>query len=165
VIGEVKKFQRRYILVIVAVIVLVLFAPIVPVTRTYSIVEPYERHAKYDVISATLERKIDLVRGVYVVSKVAIRNVDKLGGTFTVTHYFHTVDATYEKITRDYIAPGETKTFNAELDIRLGQDVRQGFSVLPPKVIDKRVVTKHETIYKSIIGILLHGYLGKERKY
>jgi hypothetical protein len=55
------------------------------------------------------------------------------------------------------VAAGETKTFRAEFDTRWLQDVRGEYSVSAPTVIDQRVVTKHKTVYKSIIEVLAYG--------
>jgi len=130
----------------------------IPVEVTYTETEPYERLATYEVTSATLTEGWDLTRGVYHTSKVVVKNTDKYGGTFTVTHYLHDVNGLYgTETTSGYIGAGGTETFKAEFDTRLGQDVRGEYSVSAPTVIDQRLVTKHKTIYKSIIEILIYG--------
>lgn len=145
-------------IIFLAVIIVVLFAPLIPVVETYSETEPYTRECLYEVVSARLRESWDLVRGTYHISEVTIKNIDSYGGTFTVTHYLYDVKGLYEvKQTSEYLAPGETKTFRAEFDTRWLQDVRCEYSVSAPTVIDQRIVTKYETVYKSIIEILIYG--------
>lgn len=155
------KSHKKLIMVAVVVVVIfiVLYAPIIPVDVTYNEIETYERECKYEVVSAVLKQEFDLVRGVYHASEVTIKNTDAYGGTFTVTHYLYDVNGLYgTEVTSEYLAPGETKTFRAEFDTQLGQDVRGEYTVSAPTVIDQRVVTKHKTVYKSIIEILIYGF-------
>jgi hypothetical protein len=91
------------------------------------------------------------------ISEVTVKNIDAYGGTFTVTHYLYNVNGLYgTKTTSEYLAAGETKTFRAEFDTQWLQDVRGEYSVSAPTVIDQKVVTKHKTVYKSIIEILVY---------
>lgn len=150
--------KRVGIAVAVALIVVVLFVPIIPVTVPYTEIESYEREARYEVVSATLKAGFDLARGVYHTSEVVIKNIDKYGGTFRVTHDLYDVDGLFgTKTTSGHIGAGGTETFRAEFDTALAQDVRGKYSVSAPTVIDERVVTKQKTLYKSIIEIVLYG--------
>lgn len=145
-------------IVVVAVIVAVLLIPMIPVEVAYSETEPYNRLAEYQVVSATLTESWDVPRGVYHVSEITVKNIDANGGTFTVTHYLYDVNGLFGvETTAEYLSAGETKTFRAEFDTSLGQDVRGEYTVSPPTIIDQRVVTKHKTVYKSIIEILIYG--------
>jgi len=159
--NEVKKVSHRNLIIslVVAVIVIALFIPIIPVSVTYSETEPYNRSAKYEVVSATLKEELELFgRWTYHASEVVIKNIDSYGGTFTVTHYLYDVNGLYDtKTTSEYLAAGQTKTFRAEFDTQWLQDVRGEYTVSAPTVIDQRVVTKHKTVYKSIIEILISG--------
>ncbi|MEM3551797.1 MAG: hypothetical protein QXV01_11995 [Candidatus Bathyarchaeia archaeon] len=158
--SEAKKGYKKVIvgIAILAVVVVVLFVPLIPVDVTYSETEPYNRECQYEVVSATLRESWDIVRGTYHISEVTIKNIDSYGGTFTVTHYLYDVNGLYgTKQTSEYLAPGETKAFKAEFDTQWLQDVRGEYSVSAPTVIDQRVVTKHKTVYKSIIEILIYG--------
>ena len=150
--------NRNLIIGVVIIIIIILFIPMIPVKVAYTETESYERNARYEVVSATLKRGFDLIRGDYTISEVVIKNIDKKGGTFTVTHYLYTVNGLFgTKTTSDYIAPGEIKVFRAEFDTTLGQDVRGEYSVTPPKIVDEHVVVKYKTVYKSIIEFLLYG--------
>ena len=162
---------------VVAVVLAVLFIPMVPVQETYTETEPYERvitevvpyerEAEYEVVSTTLKEEMELFgRGVYHVLEVVVRNIDSKGGTFTVTLSLYDVDGLYgQKSTSHHIAPGATEACRAEFDTSLGQDVRGGYSISAPtiiderlvdkKVIDERLVTKERTVYKSIFELLL----------
>ena len=141
----------------VLIIIVLLFIPMIPITESYKVTEPYERLAKYTVVSAVLKEKWDFQRGVYHSSEVTVKNIDKFGGTFTVTHKLYDIHGLFgTKVTKSYIPAGGTYTFIAEFDTELGQDVRGEYSVFPPKVIDQQVVTKHRTVYKSIIELLLY---------
>ena len=158
--GEVKKGHKKLAIgiVVLIVVIAVLFIPMIPVDVAYSETEPYNRECQYEVVSATLRESWDVWRGTYHISEVTVKNIDSYGGTFKVTHYLYDVYGLYGvKETSEYLAPGETKTFRAEFDTQWLQDVRGEYSVSAPTVIDQRVVTKHKTVYKSIIEILLYG--------
>jgi len=158
---EVKKDHKKLIagVIVVAVVVIVLFIPMIPVEVAYSETEPYNRLAEYQVVSSTLTQEFELFgRGVYHRSTVVIKSIDSYGGTFTVKHDVYDVNGLYgTKTTSGYIGAGNTQTFIAEFDTSLGQDVRAEYSVSEPTVIDQRVVTKHKTVHKSIIEILIYG--------
>ena len=142
-----------------AVVIVVLFIPMVPVDATYNETEPYNRSAKYEVTSATLTQEFELLgRGVYHRSTVIVKNIDSLGGTFTVKHSLYDVNGLFgSDTTSGYIGAGQTQNLIAEFDTSLGQDVRAEYSVTAPTVIDQRVVTKHKTVYKSLIELLVYG--------
>lgn len=158
--AERKGIGKKLIVgvIAVAVIIAVLFVPMMPVEVAYNETEPYNRLAEYDVVSATLTDSWDIPRGVYHISEVVVKNTDTYGGTFTVTHYLYDINGLYgTETTNEHVGAGDTKTFTAEFDTFLGQDVRGEYSVLPPTVIDQKVVTKHKTVYKSIIELLIYG--------
>lgn len=135
-------------IIVAAVIITVLFIPMIPVKEAYSETEEYEREAKYEVVSVTLKGTA---------SVVVVKNIDAYGGTFTVTHYLYAADVTYgTRTTGEYLSAGQNKTFRAEFDTQGLQDVSSGYSVSAPTVIDKRVVTRHRTVYKSIIELLIY---------
>ena len=155
-----KGYKKLIVgVIVVAVILVVLFIPIIPVEVTYSETEPYDRLAKYEVTSATLTQELELFgRGVYHRSTVVVKNIDSYGGTFTLKHYLYDVNGLFgTETTSGYIGAGNSETFTAEFDTSLGQDVRLEYSVSEPTVIDQRVVTKHKTVYKSVIELLIYG--------
>jgi len=125
---EVKKDHKKLIagVIVVAVVVIVLFIPMMPVEVAYSETEPYNRLAEYQVVSATLKEEFELFgRGVYHASEIVVKNIDAYGGTFTVKHYLYDINGLYgSKTTSEYLSAGQTKTFRAEFDTSLGQDVR-----------------------------------------
>jgi hypothetical protein len=153
-----KDFKKLIAgIIVVAVIVIFLFLPMIPVEVAYSETEPYNRLAKYQVVSATLREGWDLARGTYHTSEIVVKNIDSKDGTFTVTHYLYDVNGLYGiKTTSEYLAAGQTKTFRAEFDTQWLQDVRGEYTVSAPTVIDQRVVAKHKTVYKSIIELLIY---------
>jgi len=137
------------IIVIALIAIAILFNPMIPVKEAYSQTEEYEREAKYEVASVTFERNE---------SMVIVKNIDAYGGAFTVTHYLYAANILQaKKTTGEYLAAGQNKTFRAEFNTQGLQDVRGGYSVSSPTIIDKRVVTRHRTVYKSIIELLLYG--------
>ena len=137
-------------IIVVAVIITILFIPMIPVKEAYSMTEEYEREAKYEVVSVTLKEENESI--------VVVKNIDAYGSTFTVTHYLYDVDGLYgTKTAGEYLSAGQNKTFRAEFDTQGLQDVQSGYSVSAPTVIDKRVVTKYKTVYKSIIELLIYG--------
>jgi hypothetical protein len=140
----------------VALTAVVLLVPIIPVDVTVTEVEYYERLARYVVIDYKVYDRFDFIRGRYTVVEVVVMNVDKYGGPFTVTMNLYTDGKRYGTQTiSKYIAPGEILTFKAEFDTAFGQKVVGDYEVEAPTVIDKRLVTKHKTVYKSIIELIL----------
>jgi len=133
----------------VAVVIAVLFIPMIPTREAYRVTEEYERDAKCEVVSVALEGNE---------SQVVVKNIDAYGGTYLVTHYLYDAGELHKtKTTGEYLAAGESKTVRAEFDTEGLQDVSGGFSLSAPTVIDRRVVTRHRTVYKSLIEILLYG--------
>jgi len=152
-----KRFARGAVFgfVLVVVIGIVLFVPFIPVDVTYTETESYERPARYDVTSATTTEEWDWARGIYHTIRVTVKNTDSKGGTFKVTLSLYDVHGLFgEKTVNNYIAPGASAVFKAEFDTVLGQDVRGEYSISEPTVIDERLVTRHRTVYKSIIQML-----------
>jgi hypothetical protein len=145
-------------IIVLAVVLVILFIPMIPVDATYNDTEPYDRLATYQVVSATLTQEFELFgRGVYHRSTIVVKNIDSYGGTFTVIHYLYDVNGLFgTKTTSAYVGAGQTSNFVAEFDTSLGQDVRAEHSVSAPTVIDNRVVTKHKTVYKSIIELVFY---------
>ena len=159
---EVKSKSYRNLIIgviVLAGLLIILFVPMIPVDATYTETEPYDRLCKYECTSATLTEELELLgRGIYHRSTVVVENIDSYGGTFTVKHYLYDIDGLFgTETTSGYIGAGNTETFIAEFDTSLGQDVRAEYSVSEPTVIDQRLVTKHKTVYKSIIELLLYG--------
>lgn len=159
---EVKRVSHKNLIIgviAVAVVVIILFIPMIPVEVSYTEIEPYTRLAKYEVVSATLKEELEpLGRWIYHASIIEVKNIDSYGGTFKVTHYLYDVNGLYDlETTSEYLSAGETKTFRAEFDTQWLQDVRGEYTVSAPTVTDQRVVTKHKTVYKSIIEILIYG--------
>lgn len=145
-------------IIVLAVVLVILFIPMIPVDATYNDTEPYDRLATYQVTSVTLTQEFELFgRGVYHRSTIVVKNIDSYGGTFTVIHYLYDVNGLFgTKTTSAYVGAGQTSNFVAEFDTSLGQDVRAEHSVSAPTVIDNRVVTKHKTVYKSIIELVFY---------
>jgi hypothetical protein len=145
-------------IVAIVVILVILLIPMMPIEQAYSETESYERKAVHEVVSATLNQEFELLgRGVYHASIIVVKNIDTKGGTFTVTHRIYDVNGLFgTQTTSNYLGAGETKTFRAEFDTNLGQDVRGEYTVTDPTIIDQRVVTKHRTVYKSIIELLIY---------
>jgi hypothetical protein len=143
-------------IVVLAVVLVILFIPMIPVDATYNETEPYDRLATYQVVSATLTQEYELLgRGVYHRSTVVVKNIDSYGGTFAVNHFLYDVNGLFgSETTSAYVGAGQTSNFVAEFDTSLGQDVRAEYSVSAPSVIDNRVVTKHKIVYKSIIEVV-----------
>lgn len=162
-----KLDYKRLIIgtITIAVIVVILSIPIIPVVVTYSETEPWSRLAKYEVVSTTLTEEFELFgRGVYHKSTVVVKNIDSYGGTFTVKYYLPLKHCLYDVLTlfeaesiSRYIGAGNTETFIAEFDIAVDQDVGAEYSISAPTVIDQIVVTKHKTVYNSIIELLIYG--------
>jgi hypothetical protein len=151
-----KGFKNLIIgIVVLVVIVVILVIPIIPVDATYNETEPYNRLATYDVVSATLTEGWDFSRGTYHTSTIVVRNTDSYGGTFSVTHRLYDVNGLYDiETTTAFVGSGQQYSFSTQFDTQWLQDVRGEYSVSAPTVIDNRVVTKHKTVYKSIIEVV-----------
>jgi hypothetical protein len=158
--GEVKKPSYSGLIVgiiVLAVVLVILFIPMIPSDATYSETEPYNRLATYDVVSATLTEGWDLSRGTYHTYTIVVRNTDSYGGTFSVTHRLYDVNGLYDTdATTAYVGNGQQYSFSAQFDTQWLQDVRGEYTVSAPTVIDNRVVTKHKTVYKSIIELMFY---------
>ena len=144
--------------VIVVVIVVILFIPMIPVEEAYSETEPYNRLARYEVTSSSLKENFEWFgKWVYQRSTIVVKNTDSFGGTFTIKHYVYDVNGLLGTKTSDeYIGAGNTVTSTADFDTQWLQDVRGEYSITAPTVIDQRVVTKHRTVYKSPIDMLIN---------
>jgi hypothetical protein len=61
---EVKKDHKKLIagVIVVAVVVIVLFIPMIPVEVAYNETEPYNRLAEYQVVSSTLKEEFAVSR-------------------------------------------------------------------------------------------------------
>jgi len=139
-------------IIVVAIVITILFVPMIPAKEAYNKTEEYEREAKYEVVS------VDSFSSSKNESTVVIKNIDAYGGTFTVTHYLYDGDELYRtKTTGEYLSAGQNKTFRAEFDTQGLQDVRGGYSASAPTVIDRRVVTEYRIVYKSLIELLIYG--------
>jgi hypothetical protein len=155
-----RGFNKNLIIgiVVLIAIVVILVIPIIPVDATYNETEPYDRLATYEVISATLTEGWDLSMGTYHTSTVVVRNTDAYGGTFSVTHRLYDIDGLDDTdVTTAFVGSGQQYSFSTKFDTQWLQDVRSEYSVSAPTIIDNRVVTKHKTVYKSIIELLLYG--------
>lgn len=150
-------------LFVIAVVLVAVYAPVVPVNVTYSEVESYERPIKYQVVSASISRA--LLSGC-LTPEVTIKNVDKHDGTFTVTSYLYVHDVCEEtKEARVYIVgrggSGTCRlTFNTKITLadwvnNWGTKYKWYYRVQPPTVIDQRVVSKSKMGYKTIIRFVL----------
>jgi hypothetical protein len=157
---QVKKPSYKGLIVgiiLVAVVLAILFIPMIPVDTTYNSTEPYDRLATYQVGSATTTAGFDLTRGVYQTVAVDITNTDSYGGTFTVELSLYTIDGLFgTQSPSAYIGPGQSHTFSAQFDTSIGQNVRGEYSVTAPTVIDNQVVLRHRTDYKSIIELVFY---------
>jgi len=158
--GEVKKPNYKGLIVgiiVLAVVLIILFIPMIPVDATYNETEPYDRLATYDVVSSSLTEGWDLSRGTYHTSTIVVRNTDSYGGTFSVTHRLYDINGLYDtETTTTFVGSGQQYSFSTQFDTQWLQDVRGEYSVSAPTVIDNRVVTKHKTVYKSIIELMFY---------
>ena len=156
--AKLRSYEKLIVgIVVAAIIVTVLFIPMIPVKEAYSETEEYGREARYEVASVTFKQENESGRGVYHASTVVVKNIDPYGGTFWVTHYLYDANGLKgTKTTGEYLSAGQNKTFRAEFDTQGLQGVQGGYSVSAPTVMDKRVATKSKTVYKSIIELLLY---------
>lgn len=140
----------------IIVSIILLLAPIIPVEETYFEEEPYGRQATYSVVNWDLSEKWGFF-DVWVESIVTLRNIDTVGGTFTITHNLYDIDGLFGSV-RDtnYIGPGQTYVSFAKFDTKLGQDTRGQYSITAPSIIDTRLVEKSNTVYRSLISFILH---------
>lgn len=150
-----KKFIVGFI--VVAVILVILFIPMIPTSEAYNVTEPYERKATYVVDNRNLQEKLGFF-DVYVQSDVTVRNTDKSGGTFQVVHKLYDINGLFGTETDSfYLGAGASYTSTISFDTRWGQDTQGTYSVTAPTITDEQIVTKHRTIYKSIIELLIYG--------
>ena len=145
-------------IVIVVVIIVILFVPFIPVSVAYEEMEPYERKCTYVVDDWDLTEKWSLSIGFYVQSDVKVRNTDKYGGTFKVVHKLEDIHGLFGTVTDSFfLSAGASHTSTATFDTTMGQDTLGSYSVTAPTITDEQLVTKHRTVYKSIIELLIYG--------
>jgi hypothetical protein len=158
--NEVKKGSYKKLIIgviVVAVILVVLFIPMIPTSEAYNVSEPYERDCTYIVDDWDLVEKWSLSIGFYVQSDVTIRNSDKDGGTFKVVHKLDDIHGLFGTVTDSFfLGAGASHKSTATFDTRMGQDTLGTYSVTAPTITDEQIVTKHRTVYKSIIGLLIY---------
>jgi len=145
----------------------------------YEVEEEYWRDCRYNVVSAVLSEHWDFERGTYWRADVTIQNTDTKGATFSVHSWFYDNPHCYEedligeKTGTKYIAAGQEGIVRTEFDWFWGEEVYSKYLVHTPRVKDTRTVTKYrtvvkqrlvtkyrteyETVYKSIIEILIYG--------
>jgi len=145
-------------IIVVAVILVVLLVPMIPTSEAYNVTEPYERKCTYVVDDRDLVEKWSLSIGFYVQSDVTVRNTDKNGGTFKVVHKLDDIHGLFGTMTDSFfLSAGASYKSTATFDTRMGQDTLGTYSVTAPTITDEHLVTKHRTIYKSIIELLIYG--------
>ena len=157
---EEKRGYKKLIIgiIVVAVILAVLLIPMIPTSEAYNVTEPYERKATYVVDDWDLAEEWSLSIGFYVQSDVTVRNTDKDGGTFKVVHKLNDIHGLFGTVTDSFfLGAGASHTSTATFDTTMGQDTLGTYSVPPPTITDERIVTKHRTVYKSIIELLIYG--------
>jgi len=149
------------IVIVILVSIACLLLPIIPVDETYETYETYDRRLKYKVVSAKCKDEIEFpgLECAYV-SEVILKNIDEHDGTFTVTHYYEDVTGhwnyrSWTKTTSRDLEPGESGTFRIQFSHNWMMTVKGNYKVSAPTVQDSRLVTRHKTCHKSIIGILL----------
>ena len=114
--------------------------------EAYTEMEPYEREATYVVDDWDLRQKLGFL-DVYVQSDVELRNTDKYGGTFKVVHKLYDIDGLFGTVEDSfYLDAGESYTSTATFDTKWGQDTKGSYSVVAPTIIDQRLVTKTRTV-------------------
>lgn len=156
---EKKGIGKKLVIgiVMVAVILAILLIPMIPVSEAYDVTEPYERKATYVVDDWDLVEKWSLSIGFYVQSDVTVRNTDQHGGTFKVVHRLEDVYGLFGTVTDSFqLGASASYTSTATFDTRMGQDTLGTYSVTAPTIIDEQIVTKHRTVYKSIIELLIY---------
>lgn len=137
---------------IVIAFIIILFAPIIPVTETYKEQEYYQRTATYVIDSATSFESWNLQIGFYVQSEVTVRNTDSLGGTFNVKHDLYDINGLFGSVTDSfYLGAGQSYKSIATFNTRMGQDTKAYYTVEPPTVTDTHLVDKTRIVYKPLI--------------
>jgi hypothetical protein len=158
--NEVKKGSYKQLIIgviVVSVVLAVLFIPMIPTSEAYNVSEPYERDCTYVVDDWDLTEKWSLSIGFYVQSDVTVRNTDKDGGTFKVVHKLNDIHGLFGTETDSfYLSAGASHTSTATFDTTMGQDTLGTYSVTAPTITDEQIVTKHRTVYKSTIELLIY---------
>jgi len=157
--SEPKSYRKLIIgIIVVAIVMVVLLVPMIPTSEAYNVTEPYERECTYVVDDWDLVEKWSLSIGFYVQSDVTVRNTDESGGTFKIVHRLDDINGLFGTETDSfYLGSGASHTSTATFDTSMGQDTKGTYSVTAPTITDERLVTKHRTVYKSIIELLIYG--------
>lgn len=142
----------------IVIILVMIFAPFLPVEEDYTVTENYERTATYSIERSDAELRFGIPAGFYYDVYVRIRNTDFEGGTFDVDFQMDDITRTVcSKMKSNYIAPGESYQFHFYCDVETGTDYTWDKTVYAPTIIDSHLVDKERTVYKSAFQILTGG--------
>jgi len=130
------------LIIIISVLILV---PFVPVFDVITEEKTIQRELEYTVYDFRVSYDGSLDRGPLAHVVVVMKNVDDVGGNFTVIHTLSEDNGlTSEGVTNKYMAPDATKTFIYTFEINLGQNVLGNYTVVPPIIIDNQLITIEE---------------------
>ena len=163
--GHRKKFTYIKIVIIFIAIIVILFAPIIPVKYSYNVEEKREVPVNYKFDHHYTETLVKLLPPDWELEYVCtIENVDAVGGTFTIKVTFYDKGkAVYSTSDSKYIGPGQKATFNIySSGLAYSTDWKERYKVepiiTPPKKIEAYLVTKYGTKYVSLFQLFTGGY-------
>lgn len=112
------------------------------VQEPYEVVEEHKSPLRYEVTSVE-----EGLSNNYKTLAVRVKNVDIQGAVFTVRMYFKPLKGIESvKESKQYISPGETKTFYQEYSADSAEDVNARYVVIVDQKIEARTTTKYRTV-------------------
>ena len=142
------------LIIIISVMILVPFVPVFDVTTEEKTIQ---RELEYIVYESYVNQGGNLERGALVNVIVVMKNVDDVGGNFTVIHTISEDNGlTREGVTNKYMAPDATKTFIYTFDINLGQNILGNYTIIPPIITDNQLITIEENRYVTFFEYMLN---------
>jgi hypothetical protein len=146
------------------IVLLLLFLPIIPISESYSVTEQFEREALYYTKNEELTREYGLFYTYHRYSIYVYNNDTFIQGTFTVKFYIYDERGLFasKSVSKNLTTFGTDVphllfswgTFVADFDTSLNQkNVTGKYSVIAPRGIAERTISKTRIIYRSVISL------------
>jgi hypothetical protein len=145
------------------IVLLLLFLPIIPISESYSVTEQFEREALYYTKYEELTREWGLFYTYHEYSIDVYNNDTFIQGTFTVKFDIYdergffaskSVSKNLTAFSTDLTGLFSHGRFVTDFDTSLSQkNVTGKYSVIAPRGIAERTISKTRIIYRSVISL------------
>ena len=157
---ESEKNSKKWIWVtslIILIVITLLLVPIFPVVDVTTEEKTIERELDYIIYANYTNIAGSLDKGPIANQIVIMKNIDKIGGNFSVKHMLLDNNGLIdEEITTQYMEPDATKTFIYAFEIERGQKVLSKYTVISPTIIDDVIISSETTQYETFLEYLVN---------